>query len=247
MTDPGHSFAKQIVVVTGGSSGIGRAIARGFAERGARVAFVGQNRERLEEAVKGLLEERVKCCSCDVADRGAVDGMMREVEADWGTVDVLVNNAGINTPKRSVAEVEPEDWDRTMAINLTGPFNMVRAALPGMRAKGGGLVINVASIAGLRAGKVAGAAYAASKHGLVSLNHSLNEEEKENGIRACVICPGEVETPILDKRPVPVSAEHRARILQPEDVAAAALFVASLPPRACVAELVITPRLQGFR
>jgi|APSaa5957512622_1039677.scaffolds.fasta_scaffold04101_5 NAD(P)-dependent dehydrogenase (short-subunit alcohol dehydrogenase family) len=247
MTVPGYSFAEQVVVVTGASSGIGRAIARGFAEGEAKVVFVGQNRERLEEAVEGLPEERVKCCSCDVADREAVNEMMREIEADWGAVDVLVNNAGINTPKRSVAEVAPEDWDRTVAINLTGPFNMVRAALPGMREKGGGLIINVASIAGLRAGKVAGAAYAASKHGLVSLNHSLNEEEKENGIRACVICPGEVETPILDKRPVPVSAEHRACILQPEDVAAAALFVASLPPRVCVAELVITPRLQGFR
>lgn len=242
-----YRFDDQVVLVTGAGSGIGRAIARGFADGGARVAFVGRRVEKLEEASAGLSADRVLRCACDVTDRQAVGETVRQVEEVIGPVAVLVNNAGINTVKRSVAEVDPEDWDRTVGICLTGAFNMARALLPGMHRQGGGVIIHIASIAGLRAGRVAGAAYSAAKHGMVSLNHSLNEEEKERGIRACVICPGEVDTPILDDRPVPVSAEHRARILQPEDVAAAALFVASLPPRASVPELVIKPTLQSFQ
>jgi NAD(P)-dependent dehydrogenase (short-subunit alcohol dehydrogenase family) len=158
-----------------------------------------------------------------------------------------VNNAGVNTNPRSVAEVDPADWDRTVASNLTGTFNFVRAVLPGMRERRDGLIINISSIAGLRASKLAGAAYSASKHGMVSLTHSINEEEKDYGIRACVICPGEVNTPIIDLRPEPVSPERRAEMLQPEDVSAAALFVASLPPRACVPELIIKPATQIYR
>ena len=99
----------------------------------------------------------------------------------------------------------------------------------------------------LEASKLAGAAYSASKHGAVALTHSLNEEEVDNGIRACAICPGEVETPILELRVEKVSAERRATMLQPEDVAAAALFVARLPARACVPELIIKPTVQIFQ
>ena len=124
---------------------------------------------------------------------------------------------------------------------------MVRAVLPGMRAQRDGVVITVSSIAGLRASKLAGAAYSASKHGAVALTHSLNEEEVENGIRACAICPGEVETPLLEKRPEPVGAERRAAMLQPEELARTVLFVASLPPRACVPVLVIKPTAQIFQ
>ena len=122
----------------------------------------------------------------------------------------------------------------------------MQALLPGMRKLRGGVILNISSIAGLRASKLAGSAYSAAKHGLMALTHVINEEEREHGIRACAICPGEVETPILDLRPEPVSSEHRARMLQPEDVAAAALFVAGLPARACVPELVIKPTWQIF-
>ena len=124
---------------------------------------------------------------------------------------------------------------------------MIRAVLPGMREKKDGVIITVSSIAGLRASKLAGAAYSASKHGVVALTHSINEEEVAHGIRACAICPGEVETPILEKRPEPVSAERRAAMLQPEELAQAALFVASLPPRACVPLLIIKPTTQLYQ
>lgn len=242
-----YRFEDRTVLVTGAGTGIGRAMARGFAGGGARVALVSRRVEKLEEAAAGLIAERVICCGCDVADREAVDETVRKVTDCFGPLDVLVNNAGSNSKRRSIAEVDPEDWERMVGVNLSGAFYMARAVLPGMRARKGGLIINVASIAGLRASLVSGVAYSASKRGLVSLNHSINEEEKEHGIRACVICPGEVDTPILDERPEPVSPEHRAQILQPEDVAAAALFVASLPSRVCVPELIIKPTIQSFR
>ena len=242
-----YSFADKVVIVTGAGTGIGAAVARGFVAAGARVAWVGRRMEKLTEAAAGLDAERVMLRSCDVADRAAVDALGAEITAAWGAVDILVNNAGTNTNPRAVGEVDPEDWDRTIAINLTGVYNMIRAVLPGMRAQQDGIVITVSSIAGLRASKLAGAAYSASKHGAVALTHSLNEEEVANGIRACAICPGEVETPILDKRPEPVSAERRAGMLQPEELASAALFVAALPPRACVPVLVIKPTTQIFQ
>jgi len=240
-------FKDKVVIVTGAGTGIGRAVAVDFAKAGARVAFVGRRLEKLETAAAGLPEAQVSLCPCDVADRAAVNEMAAQIVDRFGPVNILVNNAGINTNPRSVGEVDPADWDRTIKINLTGAFNCVRAVLPGMRAQKDGLIINVSSIAGLRASKLGGAAYSASKHGMVALNHCINEEDSAHNIRACVICPGEVETPILDLRPEPVSAERRARMLQPEDVSAAALFVASLPPRACIPELIIKPTTQLFR
>ncbi len=242
-----RQFADKVVVITGAGTGIGAAIARGFADAGARVAFVGRRPEPLAAAAAGLNTERILLYSCDVSDRDAVSDLIATVEATWGAVDVLINNAGINTNPRSVGEVAPEDWDQTIAINLTGVYNMVRAVLPGMRQQNDGLIITISSIAGLRASKLAGAAYSASKHGAVALTNSVNEEEVASGIRACAICPGEVETPILAQRPEPVSAQRRAAMLQPEELAQAALFVAALPPRACVPLLVIKPTVQVFQ
>jgi NADP-dependent 3-hydroxy acid dehydrogenase YdfG len=242
-----HKFEDKVVLVTGAGSGIGRAIAAGFVEQGGRVAFVARRLDKLEEAAAGLPQERVLCCPCDVSERESVNAVVKQVEERFGAVDILVNNAGTNSNPRAIAAVDPADWDRTIAVNLTGAFNFVRAVLPGMRAKKDGVIINVSSTAGLRAGKLGGAAYSASKHGMVALNHVINEEEIDHGIRACAICPGEVETPLLELRPNPVGPEHRARILQPEDLAAAALFVASLPPRACVPELIIKPTTQIYQ
>ena len=240
-------FNDKVVIVTGAGTGIGRAIARDFVNEGARVAWVGRRREKLAAAAEGLPESQVMLCPCDVGDRAAVNTMAAQVADRWGPMNILVNNAGTNISPRTVGEVDPADWDRVVQINLTGAFNCVRAVLPGMRALQDGLIINVSSIAGLRASALSGVAYSASKHGMIALNHSINEDERDHNIRACVICPGEVETPILALRPEPVSAERRAAMLQPDDVSAAALFVAELPPRACVPELIIKPTVQIFR
>ena len=240
-------FTDKVIVVTGAGTGIGQAVVEKFSKAGARVALVGRRLEKLHETAEKLPASRTLCFSCDVSDRNTVNSTIQQITKHFGTINILVNNAGINTNPRSVAEVNPSDWDRTIDINLTGAFNTVRAVLPDMRKQKDGIIINISSIAGVRASKLAGAAYSASKFGMVALTHSINEEEMDYYIRASVICPGEVETPILDRRPEVVSAEHRARILQPSDVATAVLFITGLPSRVCVPELIMKPTSQVYQ
>lgn len=238
-------LAGKVALVTGGGTGIGAAIARAFAEAGAQVIIIGRRREPLEATaatITGTLAVRV--LPIDVADRVAVQQQVATLIEEFGKIDILVNNAGTNVLKRRLSEIDPAAWDEVLEVNATGPFNLIHAVLPSMRERHEGLLITVSSIAGYRASVVSGAAYSASKYAVSALTHVLGMEEAENGIKATNIYPGEVDTPILDRRPVPVSAEHRARILQPEDVAAAALFVASLGPRATVPDLIITPAIK---
>jgi NADP-dependent 3-hydroxy acid dehydrogenase YdfG len=231
------------VAITGAGSGIGRAIAVAFAAEGAALVLAGRRRQALEETA-GALDEGARYClvPTDVTDRQAVAAMAQQAAAFLGRIDILVNNAGINTRKRNLSDIPDEDWDRVIQINLTGAFNAFRAVLPRMQERQDGLVINIASMAGKRAGTVGGVAYSASKFGLSALNQSINAEFRDAGIRACCIYPGEVDTPILDLRPNPVSAEKRAAALHPDDIAQAALMVARLPDRAIVEEITIFPR-----
>jgi NADP-dependent 3-hydroxy acid dehydrogenase YdfG len=235
-------------LVTGAGSGMGQAIAADLARSGLRVALVGRDAAKLEAARLGIGPEGENglVCPCDVADRAAVGMMVRTVLGAFGSIDILVCNAGINVNPRSLEKLDPADWDRMIATNLTGAYNLVHHVLPSMRERRRGLVIQIASIAGVRASVLGGAGYSASKFGQAALGLTLGREERLNGIKSSVIYPGEVNTPILDKRPVPVPAERRSAILQPEDVAAAVHFLAELPPRASVPELVITPAVDEF-
>jgi NADP-dependent 3-hydroxy acid dehydrogenase YdfG len=229
-------------IVTGAGTGIGAAVAVALHGAGAAVTLIGRRPEPLAE-VAGRLGDRVHACACDVSDYDAVQAAVEEAARAHGPATILVNNAGINTNPRSVADVSLPDWDLTVAVDLSGVFYCVRAALPAMRAAGGGTIVNIGSTAGRWGSSLAGAAYSAAKHGVVGLNSVINDEESRHGIRCTVILPGEVETPILDRRPEPVSAERRRAMLQPEDVAAATLLAATLPDRACITELVIKPRI----
>jgi NADP-dependent 3-hydroxy acid dehydrogenase YdfG len=240
------NLAGKNTIITGAGTGIGRAIAASFAREDAYVTLIGRRLEKLEESAHGLADDRVRCVACDVSDRPAIFQAVEGAVAWQGPINILVNNAGTNSNPRSVADVAVDEWDRTVGVNLNGTFNAVRAALPGMRTTGNGLIINIASLAGVRPVQFAGAAYSASKSAIIALSHIINEEEAEYGIRASAVSPGEVDTPILDKRVVPVSAEHRARILIPEDIAVAVLMIATMPPRVCVSELVIKPVSQLF-
>jgi NADP-dependent 3-hydroxy acid dehydrogenase YdfG len=235
-------------LVTGAGSGIGRSIANALAEMGLRVALVGRDREKLErtraELSKG--EDSTFIASCDITDRDAVGSVVRQIEADLGSIDILVCNAGINVRNRSLESLDPADWDRMIATNLTGSFNLVHHVLPSMRRWKGGLVIQICSVSGIRASTLGGAGYSASKFGQSALGICLGREEGPHGIRSSVIYPGEVETPILDARPVPVGSERRSVILQPDDIAAAVKFLVELHPRAHVPELVITPTVDDF-
>jgi len=230
-------------IVTGAGTGIGAAIAQQLVAADANVVLVGRRLDKLNAVRDTLHSDRCSIIGCDVVDRTAVAMMIKTVYASYGAATILINNAGYNTQPRSTADISYDDWDMTVSINLTGAFNCVRAVLPGMRAECEGTIVNISSIAGKVATITAGVAYSASKHGVISLTTSINDEECHNGIRATVICPGETETPILDKRPEPVSAERRAEMLQPEDVAEAAMLAVRLPARASLREIVIKPRI----
>ena len=238
----------QTALVTGAGSGIGRSIAATLAQLGLRVALVGRDREKLERTRADFVAGRDTAfvAACDVADRFAVKSLIGQVEAAFDAIDVLVCNAGANVKNRSLESLDPADWDRMIATNLTGAYNLVHHVLPSMRRRKNGLVIQICSVAGLRASTLGGAGYSASKFGQSALGICLGREEGAHGIRSSVIYPGEVETPILDARPIPVGADRRAVILQPDDVAAAVKFLVELHPRAHVPELVIKPTVDDY-
>jgi len=237
----------RVALVTGGGSGIGLGVAKALAAEGCRVAITGRNQARLDGAVTGWDAARPPLAgACDVADREQVNALFARIAEDLGPVDILVNNAGINVPKRMMADLDPAEFDRIMAINATGTFNCAHAALPSMRRRGEGLIVNIVSIAGKRAMKLGGVGYCAAKFAQAALGTTVGLEERAHGIRVTNIYPGEVETPILDQRPVPVPAEKRAQMLKPADIAACVVMVAMLPSRVLVPELVITPLYQEF-
>lgn len=225
--------------ITGAGSGFGEATAIAFAQEGARVALSGRRKDELARVAKAITSAggRAEIHPLDVADTKAVDATQRAI----GGVDILVANAGLNITKRTFADIATEDWNLVIDVNLNGVFHATRAVLPAMREKRDGVIIVVSSFIGWRAHRLAGPAYAASKRGTLAIVETVNLEEGPNGIRATALCPGEAATPILDKRPVPVPPEVRATMLQPEDVAEAALYVATTKARVCVNELVISP------
>jgi NAD(P)-dependent dehydrogenase (short-subunit alcohol dehydrogenase family) len=237
----------QIALVTGGGSGIGLAVARAFLQEGAKVAITGRTEAKLRRAAESLPgQDRLFASPADVSDPAQVAVLVQHVTERLGPISILVNNAGQNIKERALRELTPETWQKMIRANLDSAFYCLYAILPGMLQRHNGTIINISSTAGKRASPLGGAAYSAAKFGLSALGLCLAAEEKDSGIRVCNIYPGEVDTPILEARPQPISAEHRQRILQPEDVAAAVLFVATLPPRASVPELVIKPTTQLY-
>jgi NAD(P)-dependent dehydrogenase (short-subunit alcohol dehydrogenase family) len=237
-----NTLSGQSVLITGGGSGIGLAAARLFLDEGARVVIAGRDANKLRRAADSLKGgDRLIQRPTDVTDPEQVRQLVEDVNRRFGRIDVLVNNAGLNIKERTLRELTPERWRRLLAGNLEGAFHCIQAVLPFMRERGDGLIINVNSISGKRANPLGGAGYIAAKFALRGLAMGVAAEEKPNGIRVSSIYPGEVDTPILEQRPNQVTEEHRRSMLRPEDVAAAVLFIAALPPNATVPELVITP------
>ena len=225
---------------------MGEAIALALAAEGAKVAVAGRRQEKLD-AVSEQAEEKILTHTVDVAERESVKALFDWAGAQFGgQLHLLVNCAGVNIPKRSMSELAPGDWDKVIAINATGAFNCMHFGLPLMRPHRTGLVINISSTSGKRAAPLGGLAYNASKFAMAAIGTSASEDERGNGIRVTTIFPGEVDTPILDERPVPPDADHRAKILKPADIAAITVTIAKLPPLAHVPELVIKPIGQSF-
>ena len=232
----------QMAIVVGASSGMGRATALAFVAEGAKVIVASRRQGELDALVAEIKRAGGEAIglAVDVAKRPEVDAVVQTAAERFGRVDVLVNCAGVNTRDRQLALLDQAGWDRIIGINLTGAFNCTQAVLPRMRAQKNGLIIHVASISGLW-GDFSGAAYQASKHGMVGLANATMMEERRNGIRVTVIYPGLCDTPILNNRVVPPTQEQRDLMMKPEDIAQACVFAASLPPRTYVADLVLMP------
>ncbi|MFC3127040.1 SDR family oxidoreductase [Pseudoroseomonas globiformis] len=234
--------------ITGAGSGIGRACAVALAAAGWRLALTGRREEPLRETAELAGQGDAIILPADLTDPAAVQLAAKRVADTLGGPDLLVNNAGSNVPRRHWHQLSPEDAKLVVDANLTAPFYTSLAVLPAMRARGGGLLVQIASMAGKGSFGISGPGYIAAKSGFVALSASINSENGIHNIRSTCICPGEVATPILDKRPIPVPAEERARMLQPEDVAEVVAFVAGMPPRACIDEVMVNPthrRLQA--
>jgi NAD(P)-dependent dehydrogenase (short-subunit alcohol dehydrogenase family) len=241
---PTKDSPRPVAIVTGAGSGVGRATVLKFAAEGWRIALVGRRADALAETIAlapAAARPALWARPGDLADDAAVGALVPEVLARFGRIDVLVNAAGNNIPRRSLAELSRADYAAVMGANINGALFLVQAVVPTMRAQGGGTIINIGSDAGKLASPKAGAAYVVSKFGMTGLTQTINAEERNNGIRACCIFPGDIDTPLLQKRPVAPPAEARARMMQPEDIAACAWFVASLPARATVEELLVRP------
>ncbi|HEY7610269.1 MAG TPA: SDR family oxidoreductase [Alphaproteobacteria bacterium] len=236
-------LAAKVAWITGAGSGIGQAGAFALAEDGATVVLSGRRRDALEATARQIAGAggRAEVELLDVADARAVEAVAAAILKRHGHVDILINSAGLNVTKRNWDNVDADGWDTVVGIDLDGAFYVTRAVLVSMRARQEGLVINVSSWAGRYDSFLTGPAYNAAKHGLVAMNAHLNMAEGKNGIRACVICPGEVNTPILDKRPIPVPPEVRAKMLQPRDMGETIRFLARLPAHVCISEMVIAP------
>lgn len=232
------SVKDQVVLVVGASSGIGRATAALFAREGALVTASARRQDRLD----GLRQEcpSIQTVAADAASVSDMEKLAQSVLARHGRIDIMVYSAGTNIPDRSMKRLTAELWDMMVSANLNTAYYVTRAVLPSMRERGAGHLIYISSISGL-VPDVSGAAYQAAKRGLLGMAHAIRVEEKENGIRTCVICPGLVETELLARRPVQTAPEIVAKALQPEDLAEAALAVAQLPPRAAVPEMQVLP------
>jgi len=239
------SINGQVVVIVGASSGIGRAAAVLFAREGAKVVASARREERLQ-SLKDELAREQREITLRPADASKAKDMQQLAQAtleQFGRIDILVFASGTNTPDRAMERLNPGIWNSLIDLNLNGAFYATHAVLPSMRNAGSGHLIYISSISGL-VPDVSGAAYQASKRGVLGLAHAVRMEEKQNGIRTCVICPGLVDTELMEKRPVKPSPEVLAKALQAEDVAETIVYAAKLPPRASIPELVLLPATQ---
>ena len=237
------SLSGKVAWVTGAGSGIGEAAALALAREGCAVLLSGRRREPLPAVADRITKAGGKAMVApgDMGDPAVPDQVAADIARDFGRLDILVNNAGANITERRWRELTPERIKHMLDTNLNSAFYCASAALAVMRPRKDGLLIHTASMAGRVIGLLSGSTYVAAKHGVVAMSHTINMEEFQNGIRSTVLCPGEVATPILDRRPTPVPAEDRARMLQPEQMADLILYVAKLPANVCINEIQVTP------
>ena len=231
---------QKVAVITGAGSGIGKAVALRLARAGWKVALLSRSTGPLKDLVAEI-GDNASYYSVDVSDAGAVQSAIQSIIDLHGRIDAVVTSAAMNIPNRAWTDLSLEDYNKVVRTNMDGSFHCIHAAFPTMKAQGSGTIVAINSEAGKKATAKAGVPYNASKFGLAGLIQSINAEERANGIRACSIFPGDVSTPLLDKRPNPLSIESRSAMVQSEDVAECVFLALNLPPRAIIEELVIRP------
>lgn len=222
---------------------MGQAVALALVREGWRVAILGRDENTLAATLQlaGELAPRLTLFVCDVSDAESVRTTSERIMANLGDMDVLVNAAGTNTPRRLLEVLSYDDYHAMIATNLHGAYYCVQAFLPRMRARGRGTIVNIVSDAGKIASAKSGPGYVMSKFGLAGLTQSINAEERGHGIRACAIFPGDIDTPLLEKRAAPPDAAARAMMMRAEDVARCVLLCITLPANVVVEELLVRP------
>lgn len=228
------SLENKVVFVTGGGRGIGVAIAREVAELGANVVLAGRTAATLEKSAKAIGAKATPVV-CDVADWKSVETAAKEVQAKFGKLDALINNAGVGSFSSPLHELPNEEWDRVIDTNLRGVFYGIKAFTPLLMKAKDAQIVNISSLAGKNA-LPKGAVYAASKWGLNGLSYSVAEELRSHGIRVSVVCPGSVDTELS-----PHAGKDHSKMLQPEDVAHAVASLLSQAPQSFMSEILIRP------
>jgi len=238
-----RDLAGKVAWITGGGTGIGEGAGRALAAAGVHVVISGRRPGPIEAVAAAIQADggAASALPLDVADADAVKAAAAAIEAAHGRLDILINSAGINTKERRYANMTSESWRQVVDVNLSGVFHATQAALPMLRAAGDGLVVNISSWAGNHINYLTGPAYTATKYGVGGMTEILNIEEFQNGVRATVVYPAEVATPILDSRPVPVPQAEKDRMAQPEDLGDVVRFLAELPGRVCINEITVSP------
>lgn len=235
----------KVAVVTGAGSGVGRAVAIALARKKWKVAVLGRREAALKETAQ-LARARASnvflICACDIGSRKEVERVAKAIFKKLGPVEVLVNAAGTNVPQRSLDVLSIEDYHRMIDTNLNGAYYCIQAFLPDMRRRNSGTIVNIGSDAGVQASPKSGPGYVISKFGLRGLTQSINAEERGNGVRACSVLPGDIDTPLLENRPTPPTAEARNKMLKPEDVAECVLLAIDFPSRGIIEEIMVRPR-----
>lgn len=236
------ALAGKVVMVAGASSGMGRATAVAAAAEGASVVLFARRADSLAELEKTIIAEGGSAIAYagDATDRQAVEAAVGAGVEAYGRIDVLVNSVGTNIRNRALTKLTPEGWRELMSANLDAALVLTQSVLPVFRQQGDGLLVHITSSAA-RKPDASGVGYQASKAGVTALAHATMEEERANGIRVSVLFPGFTDTPMVERRPTPPTAEMLANALQPDDVARMCLAVMSLPARAHVPELVLYP------
>jgi len=235
----------QVAIMTGGGTGIGRAAALMLAAEGAQVVVAGRRKAPLDEVVGEIAKAggRAVARPCDVEKAAEARALAEWTIAQYGRVDILVNNAGHSSRARNIRWVGQEEWDSVLAVNLTGVYALTQAVLPSMIERGGGTIITISSLAALRPGLIGGAPYGAAKAAVLNLMGHVHKVLRDKGIRATTIMPAEVDTPILDNRPLRPDAMARSTMMHADDVARAILLCATLPPRTVIETMVMSPTI----